>query len=190
MGCLLITGMVVVAWNAEIITCIKCLTHQHRGHGYWPSMERNASTSLKTLASAESDFRANDRDGDDVNQFWRRDVAGLYALTPAGQPPIKIIELSVAAADDRPVIDLSPYAARSSKSGYWYRAIRHAEEDPKALDPNRFAFFAFPDPSSAAKHCFVIDENSTIFRAVAEGRRGIDVYPTKEELKKDWEPLN
>src|SRR5689334_9677177 len=34
------------------------------------SNERNASASLKTLASAEADFRANDRDNNKINDFW------------------------------------------------------------------------------------------------------------------------
>src|SRR6185436_9860966 len=44
--------------------------------------ERNPSTSLETITSAQADFRANDRDGDGINQFWRGDIAGLYALIP------------------------------------------------------------------------------------------------------------
>ena len=77
--------------------------------GYGGSNERNSSTSLKTLASAEADFRANDRDWNHVNDFWTADVRGLYTLTSAAvpgaspnntsDPAIKLIELSVASAD-------------------------------------------------------------------------------------------
>ena len=72
------------------------------------SNERNASTSLKTLTSAEADFRANDRDWNGVNDFWTGDVKGLHTMTPAkvrgaggdsADPPIRLIELSLAAAD-------------------------------------------------------------------------------------------
>jgi hypothetical protein len=158
--------------------------------GFCRSGERNPSTMLKTIASAQADFRANDRDGDRVNQFWRADVAGLYALAPGGGPAIKLIELSLALADDRPKADLMPYGVPSMKAGYWYRSIRHADEDPKALDPNRFAYCAFPDSPSAGKYIFIVDENNTIFRAVAGGRRGIDVFPTEEELKTSWSKLD
>src|SRR5499426_4212981 len=44
------------------------------------SNERNASTSLKTVTTAESDFRSNDRDGNRVNDFWTADVWALYGL--------------------------------------------------------------------------------------------------------------
>lgn len=180
----------VVALIVDDPTCVRCLSFWHTGHRHRASNERCASTSLKTLASAQADYRANDRDGDGVNQFWRGDVAGLYAMAPAGRPAIQLIELSAAAADDRPLFDLSPYTDRSAKSGYWYRAIRHADEDPKALDPNRFAFCAFPDPSTAAKYIFILDENNTIFRAVADGRRGIEVFPTEAELKASWSKID
>src|SRR6185295_12735465 len=73
------------------------------------SNERRAIVSLKTLASAQTDFRANDRDQDGKANFWRADIAGLYALAPGEGPAIKLIELSLAAADDRPVADLSAY---------------------------------------------------------------------------------
>src|SRR5688572_6757800 len=65
--------------------------------------ERNASTTLKTLSSAEADFRANDRDWNHVNDFWTGDVKSLYTLTSAAvrgaalknakDPPVRLIEL-------------------------------------------------------------------------------------------------
>ena len=167
--------------------CFECATFQRHRHG---STERNASTSLKTIASAQADFRANDRDNDGVNQFWRGDVSGLYTAAPAGGPAIKLIELTVASADDRPKTDILKYAILAPKAGYWYRAIRHADEDPKALDPNRFAYCAFPDSPSAGKYIFIVDENNTIFRAVANGRRGIEVFPPPEELRTSWSKLD
>src|SRR5688572_3806154 len=49
------------------------------------SNESGASASLKTLASAQADFRQNDRDGNKVQDFWTADVAGLYGVVPAGE---------------------------------------------------------------------------------------------------------
>jgi len=155
------------------------------GHCH-PSMERNASTSLKTITSAQADFRANDRDGDGINQFWRGDITGLYVLRskqdPQG-PAIKLIELSVASADDRPVTDLSPYAVRSAKAGYWFRALLH--EDETSPSPDRFAACAFPDSPSAGKWTFIVDEENTIYRKEVKKQRGIDRYP-KDPLKDGW----
>jgi hypothetical protein len=168
--------------------CPACLSFHHHGG----SNERSAATSLKTLSTAQADFRANDRDGDKIAQFWRGDVAGLYALVPKGSSvAIKLIELSVAAADDRPLTDLSPFAARAPKAAYWFRALRHIDEDPKAPDPDRFAYCAFPISPAAGQWIYIIDESNTIYRA--ESKRhpgGIDVFPSEEELKTQWSNID
>ncbi len=115
------------------------------------SNERNASASLKTITTAEADFRSNDRDGNLVNDFWTRDVFALYGLIPitAGGTAvaadtsstaviIKLIEPSVGGADGRPgwvapVVDYGNVTIASSivigspKAGYVYRAF--ANED-------------------------------------------------------------
>ena len=101
--------------------------------------ERSAATSLKTLTSAQADFRANDRDWNHVNDFWTADVKGLYTMSSAAvsgstnsttDPAIKLIELSLASADSDgtragPVdnCDLSAFAVPSAKAGYWYQAM-------------------------------------------------------------------
>jgi hypothetical protein len=103
--------------------------------------ERSSSTTLKTLSSAEADFRANDRDGNHVNDFWTANVSGLYTMTSAGvkgaeansttDPSIKLIELSVASADaDGSFIPaggenlpISTFAVPSAKAGHWYAAL-------------------------------------------------------------------
>jgi hypothetical protein len=104
------------------------------------SYERGASTSMKTLAVAEADFRSNDRDGNGVNDFWTADVKGLYTLTncavvgKAGgtvDPPIRLIELALAGADSDgstvaaagECMDLTQFAVFNAKSGYWYAAL-------------------------------------------------------------------
>jgi hypothetical protein len=173
--------------NGDPVICTSCWVGGHHHHA---SEGRSPSTSLKTLSTAQADFRANDRDGDKICQFWRGDVAGLYALAPKGGTAIKLIELSVAAADDRPVTSISPFGVPSPKGGYWFRAIRHAEEDPKALSPDRFAFCAFPDNPSAGKWIYIINEDNRIYRAEAKGRRGIDVFPSDEELKTQWSKID
>jgi len=107
------------------------------------SNERSASTSLKTLSTAEADFRANDRDWNHVNDFWTFNVCGLYTMTSAAvtgnaantttDPAIKLIELSVASADSEgsaatitgcaEFAALSTFAVSSAKAGYWYIAL-------------------------------------------------------------------
>ena len=135
-GFTLIELMIVIAIIAIIAAiAIPGLLSSQRA-----SNERNASTSLKTLTSAQADFRANDRDWNHVNDFWTADVHGLYTMTSAAvigagggttDPAIKLIELSVASADTDGATfaaatensDLTLYAVSSAKAGYWYQAL-------------------------------------------------------------------
>jgi len=100
------------------------------------SHERNASTSLKTLCIAEADFRTNDRDGNQVADFWTGDVKGLYTLTNCAvsgntDAPIKMIDLSIAGADTDGTVpsaggentNVTTYVVQSAKGGYWYSAL-------------------------------------------------------------------
>src|SRR6516165_7868464 len=78
-GFTLIELMIVIAIIAIIAAiAIPGLLSSQRA-----SNERNASTSLKTITAAQADFRANDRDGNHVNDFWTADVKGLYTMTSA-----------------------------------------------------------------------------------------------------------
>jgi type IV pilus assembly protein PilA len=136
-GFTLIELMIVIAIIAIIAAiAIPGLLSSQRA-----SNERNASTSLKTLSSAEADFRANDRDWNHVNDFWTANVSGLYTMTSAAvslatansttDPSVKLIELSVASADaDGTFISaggenlaLTNFAVSSAKAGYWYQAL-------------------------------------------------------------------
>jgi type II secretory pathway pseudopilin PulG len=105
------------------------------------SNERNASTSLKTITAAEADFRANDRDGNKVNDFWTANIAGLYTMTNAAitgntpnsttDPSIKLIDLSLASADadsgsltaGNENVNITSFALPSPKSSHWYHAL-------------------------------------------------------------------
>jgi hypothetical protein len=160
------------------------------GCGGTASNSRNASTTLKTIVAAQYDYHDNDRDGNLRKDFWRGDIAGLYTQHYDSDPakdPMKLIELSTASADDRPVSDLTPYAIRSAKAGYWYRALLH--EDEETASPDRFAVVAFPDTPSVSKWMFIVDEENYVYRKKTEGQRGIDRYP-KDPLKAGWEKLD
>lgn len=66
------------------------------------SNERAASAALKTLATAEADYRSNDRDGNEINDYWTGDVAGLY------RNQLRLIPRESAEADARPLNPLVP----------------------------------------------------------------------------------
>jgi hypothetical protein len=160
--------------------------------GQRTSDERKPDTSLKTIVSAQQEFRSKDVDSDGRRQFWRADVAGLWTFRPGHdpqKPPIRLIELAVACPDDRPLTDIEQYATRSAKAGYWFRAIRHADE--KGMSPDRYAVVAFPALySDDHRYTLVVDERKDIYRMDLGHGRGIEVFPTPAELKTKWSKLD
>jgi len=138
-GFTLIELMIVIAIIAVIAAiAIPGLLAAMRG-----ANERSAATSLKTLSTAEADFRANDRDWNHVNDYWTFNVAGLYSMTSAAvvgnaantttDPAIKLIELSMASADSEGSTATIPgcteyapvnlFAVSSPKASYWFIAL-------------------------------------------------------------------
>ncbi len=66
--------------------------------------ERNASSSLKSIVSAQLIFKGSDTDNNGLNDFWTADIKGLYFIA-SGTPtpiPIRMIEVSIAQADGNP----------------------------------------------------------------------------------------
>ncbi len=113
------------------------------------SNERNASASLKTLTTAEADFRSNDRDGNLVNDFWTGDVWALYAMIPItggattftsgtttdASTIIKLIEPSVGGADGASqnteyycISFAGSIVNGSPKAGYMYRVFASQDD--------------------------------------------------------------
>lgn len=147
-GFTLIELMIVIAIIAIIAAiAIPGLLQSQRA-----ANERNASASLKTLATAEIDFRSNDRDGNRINDFYTYDVAGLFVIqvgTASGgsvsygssNVMIKMIDPSIAGADSVTAADFTAVDAttggpffgyrrlstniptRGPKAGYWYYAL-------------------------------------------------------------------
>jgi len=138
-GFTLIELMIVIAIIATLAAiAIPALLASQR-----TSNERNASASLKTITTAEADFRVNDKDGNRINDFWTSDVFALYGLIPitAGATTIaadssstagivKLIEPSVAGADAAPnlgaygnITVASSIIVGSPKAGFIYRTF-------------------------------------------------------------------
>jgi prepilin-type N-terminal cleavage/methylation domain-containing protein len=107
------------------------------------SNERNASTSLKTITTAQADFRSNDRDGNRTMDFWTADVYALYGMigitgsstaapadSAAASNIIKLLEPSLAGADgltQQALYGNVEFAGAivngSVKAGYAFRAL-------------------------------------------------------------------
>jgi len=188
-GFTLIELMIVIAIIAIIAAiAIPGLLQSQRA-----SNERNASASLKTMATAEADFRSNDRDGNHVNDYWTRDVTGLFTAFPPASTTasaIKLVDRSIATADAinyapiaagaaNPGTDpISLYGAPSPKAGYWYFHLWWSM-DPAVSGPygvstdasgltihnnSMFGFGAYPDTYSSGRQLFMINEGNTMFK--------------------------
>jgi hypothetical protein len=158
--------------------------------------ERLASTTLRTLTSAEAEFRANDRDHNKIMDFWTGDVSGLYYVKPVdGGPEVRLIDVDVANADANPILPL-PLGSGSSK-GYRYQAFDRddsveGEKGVYRIDTDHsgrkvhhlgmFGFIAFPANRIQGKYRFMINENNTTFRW--HGAPFRTTWPSDGELRK------
>jgi hypothetical protein len=160
--------------------------------------EREAFTVMKYLSSAEADFRANDRDGNKINDFWTGDVAGLYFLQPAGLP-LALIPKGLAEADVKPlrtvVREAKPY------HGYFFVALDQDDslqpvevyrEDTdgisgKVHSRERFGFCAYPaEPGVSGRTIYIINENNSIWRTYQGETEPPKNWPSDDDLKKRW----
>jgi hypothetical protein len=194
------------AWMSELAPLAITIRAEDPASSGGPADERRAMLSLKTLATAEADFRANDRDGNHVNDFWTGDVAGLYTVVPEGakdvaENSIKLIELSVALADGAPLNDgaaLEKLGEREPKFGYWFRVMqKDASVTPieeyqqettgkagaaKVHHTSRFGFCSYPaEYGVTGKRTYIISENNTIFSRDTGGEPVLE-WPNDADL--------
>lgn len=173
------------------------------------SNERNAMSSLKTVATGQTMFRAEDRDNNEVRDFWTGDVAGLYAIND-----FRIIELSIALADRSPCAagalkngkyakPISSFGAPGPKARYWYRALiedreageRYGQDTDETGDrvhnKSRFGVCAMPESYGAGgRKVFIINENDSLY-ARDLGKAGFDAnWPSAAELSSHWSKMD
>ena len=159
-----IVALILLALAALAAWALSSITICDGRYGY----EHNAASCLRSIATAQDDFRANDRDGNGKADYWRGDIAGLYAQKdPQGQL-LKLIELSVACADAGDASGIEPYSPRGPKTGYWYRSLGFRDE--AALDPERFAACAYPVGISSGRKMFLITHKGILFQKKIPGR--------------------
>jgi len=119
--------------------------------------QRHVVLALRSLDSNQVTFRASDSDQNSMNDYWVRDLSGLYRLT-AGGSPIKLIDEAVAKADASPApkgegIGEALTDKPVPHHGYFFAAVREYE-DPRGKfnkydggsgrNLDRFGFCAYP----------------------------------------------
>ena len=176
--------------------------------------ERIAVAVLKTIATAQADFRSNDRDGNKISDFWTADVAGLYCMTSSrvkgnDDPPMKLIELSTAAADAAPLkagvaggeyAGIDRFTSRQPRDGYLFRVLKSDLHVGQlyAVDTggfpamgavhnnSRFGVCAYPEEYGIGGfRTYIINEGNTIFWKDTGGRPATD-WPRDPDLKAEW----
>jgi len=151
------------------------------------SNERTASGSLKQMGSIQVTFKSSDSDGNDINDFYTEDVAGLYQLTDGKSgKPLRMIEHSVALADGRTARIYRGHIS-GAHAGYWFVALRDYADCEDELGqylpygprrPDRFGFGAFPDRYGASGSLiFVMNEGGTMFKHDPKGDSYFAVAP-------------
>jgi hypothetical protein len=152
--------------------------------------ERAGELGLAKIASAEADFRFNDRDRNGIQDFWTGDVAGLYAYG--------LIPREIAEADAAPLVPLVPQPI--PYQGHYYRALvaDDSESPPvdyrQVTDPKsgavhhveRFGFVVYPAGGLAPpRYMWIVCENYTCFRSPAADPAP-SRWPTDNNLKRFW----
>jgi hypothetical protein len=139
---------------------------------------------LRVYARAQEVFRTRARAGEGRSSYWRGDISGLYALTGSDGQPLRLISLAGALADDHPLGHLAGFGPRAPSHGYWFRAIRHADElEP---DPDRFAACAFPATYPVTGlNTFIVSERNAVYKKDLGHGRGVEVFPADPE-KEGW----
>lgn len=162
------------------------------------SNERHASAATKLLASAQADFRGNERDGNGVQDFWTGDVAGLFYRPGPDGAPLRLIEQGVADADARPLKPLpgGPVAYH----GYYFRVMTWDESETpreplqketdktsgKVHHPAKFAFCAYPVKYGVTgRNTYIINEGNTVFWTYRNGEP-MDHWPSDHDRRHQW----
>jgi prepilin-type N-terminal cleavage/methylation domain-containing protein len=156
-GFTLIELMIVIAIIAIIAAiAIPGLLSSQRA-----SNERNASASLKTIASAEADFRGNDRDG----------MAGATGLDQVG-----VREFAVSAPKAgywyRALVDDGSQGGSPQPYATATNGVENTAGDLSMeswWNNSKFGFMAFPDSFSAGRNVFFLNEGNTIFKRTMNG---------------------
>lgn len=153
------------------------------------------SGGLKTIATAQADFRSNDRDQNGNHDFWTSDIAGLYFHG-------KLIEVRVALADLEPQTSLE--GERGSKGGFWFLSLRRdlsVGSDYASTRASRFGAAALPELRCcrSSLKVFIINEGNTMFKRdfgqeiLTQGRlNGVfdGNWPSDADLSASWAKMD
>lgn len=152
----------------------------------------SAIAALKQIVSTESTMRQCDGDGNGVQDYWTKDVAGFYAIVDASGAPLKFIDIQFAKADQKGMAEykvLGGAGKAAPRWGYWFRAMvnddtdgayaKDEDKDGKAWTaPYMFGFCAYPAKYVKGAKTFITNEEGVIYEK--------DLGPDATEGATDW----
>lgn len=161
------------------------------------SNEGSAAASLRNIATMEFDFRSNDRDGNGRNDFWVKDVAGMYGMEAGGRP-IRLIALDVARADKSANSGAYPSVKNmAAKAGYRFAQIPRYREGGKEISYDdgsgrnaaRFGLVTYPEAYEVTGNLtFIISESGTMYKKDTGGKP-VEVFP-EDPLAEGWATMD
>ncbi|MBN1808493.1 MAG: DUF2950 family protein [Planctomycetes bacterium] len=185
-----ITGVAVSATVAAAVLAAASCTNLRTAK--ISANEASAKVCLKIYLSAQNTFRRMDQDEDGMREF-AADMKELYHTQQNGVP-IKLIDLSMANADD----DGGQGAAPAAKNGYLFHDLKGAVRDGKNEDFEvsddgtkgyivECGLLAYPEiPGKTGSKVFVIGIEGTIYEKSAEGVKPFDYLPDCQDPASGW----
>ena len=152
------------------------------------SVVRNPAGDLMSIVTAQERFRREDLDRNQVRDYWRGDIAGLYGLVPKeGGERLRLISVDLAGADARPAIRTDDFVVQAPRAGYWFRALRWKGET--TLDSQRFAAICYPDSPSAGRFMYIVSHEPGMYRKAVASGPVPEAYPV-DPLNEGWSRLD
>ena len=156
---------------------------------------RPASHSLKTVGTAQMDFRSMDRDGNGISDYWIHDVQGLYSVLGADKQAIKLIEVTIARADAFPFppekegrFAQVPNSG-SPRAGYFYAIIPLNSHGLPLDGAKEFGVSAYPaNYGSGPTLTFILNQDRVIWKKDTGGKR-ILKWPTDPQ-QEGWKRMD
>ncbi len=165
--------------DGDPLICKDCWIGGHHHH----ASEGAPWRSIHRVARAQIHYYRTDPDGKGRNEYWKKDIAGLWAHPDRSGDRIGLIQANDAAADDHPVVDLTPWMTPGSYDGYRLRALLH--EDEPVPSPSRYAACLYPESAAAGRWTYIVDEAGVIYRKDLGKAQWIPVYP-KDPAASGW----
>lgn len=178
----------------------------------WASNQRNAAASIRSIRTAQENFKLNDLDRNGVKDYWTADIAGLYCLQvkTTTNAVAALNDIGVASADARQHSDgyenddIEYNAALlltfAPKTGFLYQSMKldaagvtYARDTDgggsKVHNPDSFAVTAYPIAyGSVGVYTFIMNQDGKVYRRDTGGVPVLQ-WPNEFEFLRYWEEV-